>query len=385
MRFSNSPANNHGKRMHKNVLNKQKIAFVISYICKNGPSRVVLGIIMNLDQRYYSVSLITLFSGNDPSLVEDLRKRNIFVHECNTLSKFGCICNKTKEFKDIVEKGDYDIIHTHGMIPDIISARLACRAKRISTIHNNMFEDYLHSYGRIMSSIYTFWHLNSLRKLDQCICCSSTVYDVMKNKIEHISCVRNGIDFIQDNSPSSLRDTLDIPTDSLVFLFAGTLNEGKNIVWLIQEFLNNHKENDYLIVLGTGEKEKECNRLANDHVKVLGYKKNVSDYMKIADIYVSASKSEGFSIAVIEALSFGMGLFLSDIPSHKEVLEIQKTIYLGDLFNQSNFKEKYEQIRKRTFEKKAIIGFQEKELSAKRMTNEITCLYAAVQKNIRPF
>lgn len=350
--------------------NKIKVAFVISYINQNGPSRIVLNLTKNLDQQVYSITLITLFSSNDQSVVKEIRGRNISVYECQTLNRLGCICGKDREFKEVVEKGNYDVIHSHGMIPDIVSSRLSCRAKRISTIHCNMFEDYSFLYGAVASKIYIALHLNALRKIDRCICCSSSIRDALSKRLKKISFIRNGIDSFNDEHPLLLRDTLSVPRDAFVLLFAGPLNKRKNVVWLIKEFVACHHENDYLLVLGTGEKENECRTIMDEHVKMIGFQKNVAEYMKSADIYVSASKSEGLSIAVIEALSFGTGLLLSDIPSHREIFEIQRMTYLGELFTQLNFREKYEQIRKKAIDRNAIIDFQKKELSAMRMTKE---------------
>lgn len=42
-----------------------RIAYVINYIVKNGPSSVVLNLIDNLDRLEYDISLITLFEGNN--------------------------------------------------------------------------------------------------------------------------------------------------------------------------------------------------------------------------------------------------------------------------------------------------------------------------------
>ena len=69
--------------------------------------------------------------------------------------------------------------------------------------------------------------------------------------------------------------------------------------------------------------------------------------MNISDVYVSASKSEGFSISVLEALSCGLGLFLSDIPSHREVVEMGQDVYLGEIFSSGDFEIKLNALRER--------------------------------------
>lgn len=343
-----------------------RIAYVINYIVKNGPSSVVLNIINNLDREKYDVSLITLFSGNNPEVIEYLKSNGVSVYECATLSRMKCLLGQSKEFSDIVDKGHFDILHTHGIIPDILSSRLHTAAKRITTIHNNMYEDYLDSYGYAKSRIFIALHLAALKKMDECVCCSRSVYDVMKWRLPNASFIRNGIEPVQAHSVIT-RFEVDVPKDARVFLYAGVLNFQKNIVWLIEEFVRYHESDEYLLVLGSGEKETECKAKADDHIRMLGFQTDPIAYMNISDVYVSASKSEGFSISVLEALSCGLGLFLSDIPSHREVVEMGQDVYLGETFSPDDFEVKLKALKERKINKSVIRAFQEKELSAKSM------------------
>ena len=97
--------------------------------------------------------------------------------------------------------------------------------------------------------------------------------------------------------------------------------------------------------------------------------------MNISDVYVSASKSEGFSISVLEALSCGLGLLLSDIPSHREVVEMGQDVYLGETFPPENFAMKLNALRERKTNKAEIRAFQERNLSVKTMTLQYAGLY----------
>lgn len=355
-----------------------KIAYVINYIVKNGPSNVVLNIINNLDKTKYDISLITLFEGNDSEVIMHLRNNGINVYECNSLSRIKCLFNQNKEFEEIVEQGKFDILHTHGFIPDILSSRLEDSIKKITTIHNNMYEDYLDTYGIMKSRIFIYIHLSALRRLDECVCCSKSVYDVLKNKLNNTSYIRNGIEPIK-NDLNVAREELNIPENARVFIYAGVLNSRKNIVWLIEKFTHYHNEDEYLLVLGSGEKEEECRQKSNEHVKILGFQANPVAYMNIGDIYISASKSEGFSIAVLEALACGLGLFLSDIPSHGEIIGMGGDVYLGETFDQSNFKEKLDRIRKKNLIKKTIKQFQIENLSAVSMAKQYETTYFKIQ------
>lgn len=343
-----------------------RIAYVINYIVKNGPSSVVLNIINNIDREKYEVSLITLFSGNSPEVIAHLKSNGVSVYECATLSRMKCLLGQCKEFDDTVKKGHYDILHTHGLIPDIVSSRLNTPVRKITTIHNNMYEDYLDSYGWIKSRIFITLHLKALKKLDECVCCSESVYKVMMQRLNNVTFIRNGIEPAHARSVAT-REELNIPDDARVLLYAGVLNSGKNIVWLIEKFVQYHESEEYLLVLGNGEKEAECKAKADDHVRMLGFQTDPIAYMNISDVYVSASKSEGFSISVLEALSCGLGLLLSDIPSHREVVEMGKDVYLGEIFGTTNFEATLNQLRKNQLDKEKIAEFQRKELSANGM------------------
>ena len=135
------------------------------------------------------------------------------------------------------------------------------------------------------------------------------------------------------------------------------------------------EDNEYLLVLGKGEKEDECKAKADDHVRMLGFQQDAISYMNISDVYVSASKSEGFSISVLEALSCGLGLFLSGIPSHCEVVEMGQDVYLGEIFTRQDFSIKLSKLRDMPLHQKKIAQFQGSELSAKAMTRQYEGFY----------
>lgn len=351
-----------------------RIAYVINYIVNNGPSSVVLNLINNLDRSEYDISLITLFEGNDSEVVSTLQNNGVAVYECKTMSRMKCLLGQAKEFADIIEKGHFDILHTHGIIPDILSSHLHTATKRITTLHNNMYEDYLDSYGYAKSRVFIALHLSALKKLDKCVCCSKSVYDVMKQHLPNALFIRNGIEPAQAHSVVTRAD-VEVPEDARIFLYAGVLNSRKNIAWLVEKFAQYHDNTEYLLVLGSGEKETECKAKADDHVRMLGFQTDPIAYMNISDVYVSASKSEGFSISVLEALSCGLGQFLSDIPSHREVVEMGQDVYLGETFSQQDFSNKLSELRSKALYRNKIVQFQVSSLSARTMTQQYVGLY----------
>lgn len=360
-----------------------RIAFVINYIIKNGPSSVVLNIINNLRRDKYDISVITLFSGNDPGIINGLRKESVKVYNCKTLDRKGCVLGRDREFRDVIQKGNFDIIHSHGFIPDILSSRLKNRAKRVTTIHNNMFEDYIQSYGRIDGRVYILMHLFALKRLDLCICCSKSVYIVMRHYLKNVTFIRNGIEE-KKAQHNICREDLNIPQNATVFIYAGGLTYRKNIRFLIHEFMEDHLPDEYLLVLGDGPENEICLEIADDHVKLLGFQNDPIAYFNISDIYTSASRSEGLSISALEAMSCGLGLLLSDISSHREMISIGKKMYLGESFSITDdgesFGVAFNTLRENCnkIDKKAIKKLQRNKLSDTAMAEKYERVYRKV-------
>ena len=281
--------------------NKERIivVFVINYITNNGPGMVVKNLIDSLDRSETAPGLVTIMSHrNDQTVVRKFKEAGIPVIECGYRNQMDLMSGWRGFQKTLMAVGA-DIIHSHGLLADT---------------------------GKLLLAPL---HIRYLNRLDLCICCSSSVQHALKNKLRRSVFVRNGIELPENadlqgkgQSERSKEEEMinkrlaGIPRDAKLFLFAGKLIRRKNVEWLIRAFVSCRHKDEYLIIAGDGECMDACRNAADEHVIFTGFVRKVERLYEIADIYVSASLSEGFSISVIEALSHGMGMLLSDIPSH---------------------------------------------------------------------
>lgn len=354
----------------------RKIAYVINFIVKGGPSAVVLNMIHNLDRTKYEPILITLFQGNSPKIIEQEKNNGLKIIECGHQSRLNFILHGLSEYRKILEENHVDIIHGHGFVPDLMNARLENQFKTISTVHNVMFEDYPLQYGTVKGAVYCRAHLWAMKRLGRVVCCSKSVYDVMNKYLPRCEYIENGIENFTFERHVS-RKSLGLPEDAIVFLYAGYLIQRKRVAVLVSNFVKCHSAKEYLLILGKGEEEEQCRKLADDHVIFVGFQSNPYQYMAISDIYTSASSSEGFSISVLEALHCGLGLFLSAIPSHREVIEQASELYLGEYFSENEFYHKYKSLLKHIGQiiPCSIQKYQKQKLSAITMVKAYQCLY----------
>ncbi len=80
-----------------------------------------------------------------------------------------------------------------------------------------------------------------------------------------------------------------------------------------------------LIIIGDGPEKKYLQKLikklgVGNEVKLAGEQNNIYSWIKIFDIFVLASDYEGMSNALLEAMSVGLPVIVTEIPENKEVV-----------------------------------------------------------------
>lgn len=115
-----------------------------------------------------------------------------------------------------------------------------------------------------------------------------------------------------------------------IILYAGRLDKGKNLKFLIESLGAVLKDDPSLIFLICGQGSEF--QALNNTVEAAGIAAQVQfcgtvsreklwSMMKIADIFAFLSLSEGQPNAVLEAAACGLPLLLSDIPAHRDIFD----------------------------------------------------------------
>ena len=136
----------------------------------------------------------------------------------------------------------------------------------------------------------------------------------------------------------NLKKKVDLPTEfnliknKKVILSVGRLTKQKNFSYLINEFSEFLKINDdfVLFILGEGEDKKKLSQLIEnkglkEKIFLLGFKKNVYNFMKNSEIFVLSSLWEEVGFVMIEAAICNTFIISSDCPNGpKEFLNYGK-------------------------------------------------------------
>jgi len=323
------------------------LLYVINFLNNGGPSNVLKNLAFSLDQKKYQITVLTLVNENDRGIVKEFQKRNIKIVPLDYNKSLKTISKNKNSIIKKINSLHADIIHTHGIVGTILVANKNIKGKKITTVHNALYDDYKYTYGKLKGALLTKLHLKALKRFDKTIFCSESSYSLYKSKIKNSTFIRNEITpkAPMKNARTKIRRELNLKNTDIVFVYGGVLNERKGSCELAELFSKHHKPNEYLLLVGDGPAAENIKSLNDNHLILTGFKDNLTDYFAASDVYISNSHAEGLSVSIIEALSLGLPLFLRDIPSHRECIDLGSN-YLGETFTPETFAEKLETLRK---------------------------------------
>ncbi|MCX7715408.1 MAG: glycosyltransferase family 4 protein [Clostridia bacterium] len=154
-------------------------------------------------------------------------------------------------------------------------------------------------------------------------------------KIEYIPGV--GIDSEKFNGAlfdrDKKREELNIPKDAFVLMSVGELNKNKNHEVIIRAVNKIKDLKVYYIICGNGNLEGYLKEMSTQfglekQIKFLGFRNDVADIYKIADVFAFSSIREGLAVSLMEAMASGLPCVVSDIRGNVDLIEDGKGGYL---------------------------------------------------------
>ena len=317
-----------------------KIVFLVEQLINSGPENVVFNICSCLDRSNYQPVVFSLRRKSERNSIEskfDSLSIDIVHFNFSTIDLELKTKKVSKEIeKKYIEVGG-DLLHVHCYHPQLIAQYLK-KCRTMVTLHNISGEDFILKKGKVFGHYMKWRYDRALSHIDCVVAISDYMQLYYSEMCRNIYKVPNGVHYRKDDSFDSLsfRNTLGIGPDKKVILVTGTLSERKNVGFLLSEIKQSDK--DFIcFILGEGNKTDECKAIVegDNRFRFEGFKNNVQDYLNIADLYISASQSEGLPMSVLEALNMGVPCLLSSIPPHKEI-QSNMNVKGVDCFNLKN-------------------------------------------------
>ncbi|MCH8549178.1 MAG: glycosyltransferase family 4 protein [Balneolaceae bacterium] len=319
----------------------KKILYIASTLKRTGPNNQLLNIVKHLDRDRFEPYVITLSPEEKDSIWKDYEALGVTLYALG-LSRIKGVYFARRRLQALIDDIIPDLIHSQGIRPDMVSSVLRTSAPKLCTVRNFPQVDYKMTYGQFRAFMMIRQHIIAMKKMDLCVGVSESVIDNLTGNfgVEKTKVIPNGVDtdiykYVDFNVKVQRRNILGLPENADIWLSVGHLSERKNPLLLIESWKKAFGDNpqQYLIFVGDGPLMAECAKAIESikNIKLVGRVEGVKDYLEAGDYFISSSRAEGLPNTVLEALSCGLPVILSNIEPHREILS--RSMQVGRLFD----------------------------------------------------
>ncbi|HOP46413.1 MAG TPA: glycosyltransferase family 4 protein [Desulfobacteraceae bacterium] len=231
-----------------------------------------------------------------------------------------------------------DIVHIHAIGPSILTP--LARIMGLKVVVTNHGPDYdREKWGKLAK-----WVLRSAEKIggiyaNEVIAISTVISDIIKRRCHRDAhLIHNGVDLPNKSKGFEFLDQIGVKPGGYALGVARFVPE-KGLHDLINAF--KRIKGDYqLVIAGDADHETDYSRnlrqiaAQDDRIVLTGYVTGepLNQIYSHASLFVLPSYHEGLPIALLEAMSYGLPVLVSDIPANKEVdLPAERYFRCGDV------------------------------------------------------
>lgn len=239
------------------------------------------------------------------------------------------------QIKKLVAEGGYDIVHCHTPIAAACT-RLACSSLRKKGVKVIYTAHGFHFYsGAPKKNWLIFYTVEKIcaRWTDLLITINKEDYaraqkKIHAHKVAYVPGVGIDVKKFADTQidRAAKRAELGVPEGAFLLCSVGELNANKNHETVIRAMAQLNRENMHYMIAGMGDKKDYLLQLAQElglaeKLHLLGYRKDVAELYKAADLFVFPSFREGLPVSVMEAMAAGLPVVASRIRGNVDMIE----------------------------------------------------------------
>jgi glycosyltransferase involved in cell wall biosynthesis len=267
------------------------------------------------------------------SAVPEISKIDVYYFDERDPDKnlhFPCSVQKISFFNNIDLSG-YDIIHSHGIRPDLFLAYRKLRNRKltvVSTMHCYIYPELAQTYNKFIATTATPFWLYILRPFNKVVFLASAMMEYYgrhftKDQTEY---VYNYRDAGQINHVAlSGKEREEVVAFKSEYVLIGTickLTRRKGVHQLIE--LLTFEPQYRLIIIGDGKELEHLMQLAREkgvaeRCLFTGFKNNAVAYLPLMDVFCLTSNSEGFGLVLLEAALIKKSIVCTELPSFREL------------------------------------------------------------------
>ncbi len=243
-----------------------------------------------------------------------------------------------KVLKEIIDRESYSLIHCHTPMAGIVT-RLAAKDARCSGTKVLYTAHGFHFFkGAPNLNWLAYYPVEILvsRYADAIITINTEDFELIKekgnSKTEYFLIPGIGVDKkkffpISADLKCQMRQEKGFSNEDFIAVYAAEFIDRKNHKFLIEALARNKNAfpNFKLLFCGRGELKEEMEALVKKYgleetVLFMGFRNDIDELFKIADLGISSSKQEGLGLNLIEAMMCGLPILATADRGHKEIV-----------------------------------------------------------------
>lgn len=285
----------------------------------------------------------TISNDRVQDMIQRLAKQGVKVTHLPIPRKITDISNIRKsivELKKMFAEHSYTLMHCHSPIGSVV-ARTAAKKYRKNGVKVIYTAHGFHFYkGAPIINWILFYPIERIysRITDVLITINKEDFQFAKKhlKAREIRYVPGiGVDTKKFQNivvdKAAKRSELGIKDSDFMIISVGELNKNKNQEIIIRAIALLKKSNIHYFVAGQGSEKEHLMRIAkelNVNLHLLGYRTDIAELLKSADVYAFPSYREGLSVALMEAMASGLPCVVSKIRGNTDLIYPGENGYL---------------------------------------------------------
>ena len=343
----------------------KKVLFISNIAGKKGIDNFALANIAAAKNQGLEFHTAINYSSVPPEVLDsDSKKYGVHLHHINVCRNPFSVSNfcAYKELVSLIKKENIDYIHCNTPVGGLLG-RLAgkkCRVKKvIYQAHGFHFwkgaplKNWLFYYPIERWLAHYTDALITINKEDY----ERAQHFKLRNngKVYYVPGV--GIDLSQyelsENTRELKRKELGLKETDVALISMGDLIDRKNYPVAIEAVAKANNPNLQYFICGKGPEEEKLKRMAvdlgvKDQIHFLGFRTDIKELLKAADIFLFTSKQEGLARSLMEAMASGLPCVASRIRGNTDILSGTEGGFLCETDNVVAYVEKINLLAKKT-------------------------------------
>lgn len=268
------------------------------------------------------------------------------------------------KLKKIINEQKFEIIHCHTPMGSVVTRLAAMKARKKGTRVIYTAHGFHFFKGASKLNWMLFYPIEKWlsKYTDTLITINEEDYNLAKEKFHAkktefvygvgVDPEKFNFEMSEEEKETSRKD-IGITKDDYVLIYPAELSVRKNQGMVIKAIAELVKENKNIKLLLPGQDSMKglYQQMAKDlgveeHVKFLGYRRDIPKLMKISNLAVSAARQEGLPVNIMEAQVCGLPCVVTNCRGNRDLVQDGVNGYIVEIDDVDNMVSKIQQIMK---------------------------------------